>query len=601
MARELATRENYARPPALSRVALLGALALALSVFLSVGAPRAEAAQLTIAKEQTKAQIVADGARVVKNSCRLLGRGGKNGVMCRWVSAQLIDGTETRTCKGTGYLKPKGSQIEFATDRCKLDKGATSLNGLMPQKLLKQGLDSRYTFCFTTLGRGFKCVWEALRHRPTVIENCKGTARSYNGATKIKVRSCTKEPVASEAQAVVKTLLAQQGLTPELISCRPGTAIDCTYEASRSSGGWKYSCTGTATAPSPAGPFDLSRCELGAPKLAPLTPTPGPHPLFGVNEGWRQMLPQLDRLSGDFGAETARFQVSWTAVQRQPGEPFDWSFYDPTYAQMQRHGIDPVIFIMGAPCWATGDPQCTDTDYTYPPDAGHLEDWGRFAAAVARHYPDAMAIEVWNEANARLFFHGGPQPTRYATLLKEAYTSIKAVDPKMPVITTGTAAFVANDANRMRYDDFLRAVYEALGFDAREYSDGIGHHAYPGGGPQADIETGVRGQIADLRDVMLDFGDQDKPIWVTETGVSTAGQDPYTEAEQAKAYSQLYEQFRRIPGIPVVIEHRWRDLTGSKRNPETGFGLTRADGSRKPVYCSLAAARGHSLPDKSCK
>ena len=142
----------------------------------------------------------------------------------------------------------------------------------------------------------------------------------------------------------------------------------------------------------------------------------------------------------------------------------------------------------------------------------------------------------------------------------------------------------------MRYDEFLRAIYEQ---GAKDFSDGIGHHAYPGGGPTSDYEAGVRGQIADLKDVMLDFGDEDKPIWITEYGVSTTGPAPYTEAQQATALVKLYRVLRRIPGVAAAVVHRWEDdgSASGELVAERGFGLTRTNGSRKPVYCALAKAR----------
>ena len=163
----------------------------------------------------------------------------------------------------------------------------------------------------------------------------------------------------------------------------------------------------------------------------------------------------------------------------------------------------------------------------------------------------------------------------------------------MPVLTTGLAPFASSGPGQQRYDDFLRDVYRQ---GTKGYSDGIAHHAYPGSGPTGDYQQSIRVQIADLKDVMLDFGDQDKPIWITETGASNAGNKPYTEAQQAQAVAAIYKQFRRIPGIPAVVAHRWRDDASASGvlSAETGFGLQRSNGTEKPVFCVLAAARGTS-------
>jgi polysaccharide biosynthesis protein PslG len=582
--------------PALAALALVGTLLIA-----AAGPGPAEAGQVGIAKRLTKEKIVADGARVIKNDCRSMGRGGKRGVKCNWFAARLIGDATTRNCKGYSLLPKRARELgTFTTERCTTDNGATAVNGTLPAKLLDQGFESTYVFCFTTLGNGYACVWQGLRHKPAVIEECDGTATSADHEVTIRVGACKPSSVASAAQAAVKALLSQQGLTPGLVACRPGGTISCSWEASRSSGGWKYSCSGTASALTVLGPFNLTRCNLSAPDLAPLGPAPGPHPEFGINDVWASLEPKIPALAHDFGATTARFVVNWNGIQETPSGDYDFRHHRALFDRMQDNGIDPVLVIQAAPCWATSDPDCTAADYTFPPDSSHVDEWGDFAAAVAEEFPEAMGIEVWNEANAGLFYDGGPRPAQYAGLLREAYTSIKAVEPGMPVITSGTAAYANNSPGEQRYDEFLRDVYEALGPGAGNYSDGIGHHGYPGGGPTADIETGLRGQIADLKDVMLDFGDQDKPIWITESGVSTTGREPYTEKQQADAYVKIYRQFRRIPGVPVVIMHRWRNGPGPGGSAEPGFGLTRADGSKKPVYCALAAARGHSLPPGTC-
>jgi hypothetical protein len=176
-------------------------------------------------------------------------------------------------------------------------------------------------------------------------------------------------------------------------------------------------------------------------------------------------------------------------------------------------------------------------------------------------------------------------------MLKSAYTAIKAAAPRMTVLTTGLAPYATDRPGQRRFDKFLRDVY-AQG--TARYSDGIAHHAYPGSGPSGYLRS-VRGQLADLKEVMLAFGDQDKPIWITETGASNTSDKPYTEAQQAKAVPGIYSMLRRVPGVPAVIIHRWRDAKPGHA-AESGFGLFRSNGSRKPVYCALAKARRGSFP-----
>ena len=509
-------------------------------------------------------------------------------------AARFATAAASQGCRaGVGHLRLQRSG-------CRRDKGATGLLALLPAKLAKRGYERGHGLCFTSFRRGgFNCDWEALRFTPNAVKDCSGGLRSRHQRVRISRSHCAPNPGATAAQSGVKSALGALDLDAGLVKCFPGSPVECGYRASMRSGGWTYGCAGEARAATPDGPFDLDRCELHAPAKAPLRARPGPHPVFGINDVWASYSRhQFNRLAA-LGADSARFTVNWAGVE--PERPdllsrhsYDWSRPQRVYDRMVARGIEPIVIIGSAPCWATGRPKCRDGDFGYPPSGVHLPDWAAFAAAVARRFPRASAIEVWNEANHGRFYRGAPRPGRYATLLEWAYGAIKGEDRSLPVLTSGLAPFARSGVGRQRFDEFLRALYLR---HAKRYSDGIAMHTYPGG-PKSHYKGAIRRQIADLKDVMLDFGDQDKPIWVTETGVSTAGRNAYTERQQARAVAALYRQFRRIPGVPAVIFHSWRDeaLPAPGLAAEAGYGLQRENGTEKPVFCALAAVRGADPP-----
>lgn len=571
-------------------LAVIAALVAILGLTL-ITAPEAEAGKLGKAKKEINKKIRQEGQQPIKVSCRMKGKPHKppgRYARCKWASAELDSTATTLTCRGEAELRGKRrrQRLSFKQTGCKTDKGATqNSNEFMPAQLAKQGYESTYVFCFTNLVSGYKCKWEALNFRVNVTEDCTGKAKNIKKKVSIRVKRCGVNQTATQAQGAVKQRLSSQGLTPGQIKCRPGGSINCEYKATTSSAGWTYSCEGGATLQNLSSAPKLDACDLQAPDLAPLK-SAGPRPNFGINEGWPTMLGELNDLR-DIGANTARMSVPWNAVQPNPGG-FNWSSIDPVYNAMLAKGIKPVVILTGAPCWATAGSGC---GFAYPPSSAHLGSWGAFSAAVANRYPQALAIEVWNEANTSKFFHNAPKPAAYAGILKAAYQAIKLVKPQMTVLTTGTAAHALNGPGQQRYDEFLREVYKQGA--AKQYSDGIAHHGYPGGGPEGDHRAAIRAQLADLKDVMLDFGDQEKDIWITETGVSTTayGNKAYSQSQQAKVYSDLYNMYRKVPGVPTVIYHRWRDLP-SGNGPESGFGLQKSNGTRKAAYCSLAAAAG---------
>ncbi len=90
--------------------------------------------------------------------------------------------------------------------------------------------------------------------------------------------------------------------------------------------------------------------------------------------------------------------------------------------------------------------------------------------------------------------------------------------------------------------------------------------------------------------VMRAHDDGDTPMIVTEVGVATAGSEAYTPEQQAKALVDIYQLFRRIDGVPMVIIHRFAD-DNSATGDEAGFGVVRGDGTPKDAFCALAYLR----------
>ncbi|MGI8727174.1 MAG: GH39 family glycosyl hydrolase [Solirubrobacterales bacterium] len=452
------------------------------------------------------------------------------------------------------------------------------MNETFPLRLGKEGLEAIDTFCWGLLGNGFRCEWTAYRYDTTTTSVCRGIARIAGGRYKIKRGGCDVQQEASAAQRVIAERLTSRGLEPERIVCRQGGGWSCEWRAGRTKAGWSYHCEGDVAGPSlealVPGP-----CRLRAPNLAPLGPTGGAR--LGVNDDWPLMIREIPRTKR-VGAEMLRMPLSWSLVERVPGV-YDFGHYDSIYAAMVENGLQPVFVVSGAPCWAAIAVDCASGGGTEPPGPVFDSRWREFLRQVAKRYPKLGAIEVWNEPNYARFYNGGPNPERYAELLKLAYEGAKDGNAATPVISGGLAPFNKSSAGRMEDTVFLRRVYEAGG--GRLFADALGFHAYSGAGPGGSYIDGLRLQIAGVRDVMAGFEDLDRPIWITEAGVSTAA-GVFSPTQQAEAIAKIYSTLERIPGIPVLIVHRWRDQPG--KGVESGFGLVARNGRPKPALCALA-------------
>jgi hypothetical protein len=258
---------------------------------------------------------------------------------------------------------------------------------------------------------------------------------------------------------------------------------------------------------------------------------------------------------------------------------------------MLSRGIRPLFVLVSAPCWAQRRPgKCRRDPKRGNPTPNHYDDYADFAAAAAARYPRAVGFEIWNEPNWRRFWGGRPDAGDYAALLKRAAAAIHRARPSARVVSGGLSPH-GSDRGRdaIGYSRFVAQLYERAAI--KGVVDAIGVHPYPsvrfGEGPV----DAMRAKMGNIWQVMRRHGDADRPMWVTETGISTAGNQDYSQAQQAATLVDLYNTFRRIRNVPVVVVHRFMDDPGGPRQ-EPGFGVLTTRGHPKKAYCALAARRG---------
>ena len=238
----------------------------------------------------------------------------------------------------------------------------------------------------------------------------------------------------------------------------------------------------------------------------PMTPLPAPapgQPLFDRVDGHLQLgLTErgYDGSPNGFGrAATAaqeaafvrgiggtllRVPVLW--AQAEPDAPiagvhkYAWP-RDDLYTGLVTHGVRPILTLLASPRWAlAGTTGCTQV-CAQPPGPAHAADFAAFAGAVARRYPLAAAIEIWNEPNNHQGSVQGPRPAEYAAALAQAYDAIKAQQPAMRVLGGALGAYGASPsqpttATDMRLGDYLQTM---LANGAAAHMDGLSFHPYP--------------------------------------------------------------------------------------------------------------------------
>jgi hypothetical protein len=381
---------------------------------------------------------------------------------------------------------------------------------------------------------------------------------------------------------------------------------------------------GAGAGPEPASALEL--CQLlntcaktGTTTTPPPAPDPGgrenpdqaipaPGKAFGFNSGLTlsglasatEELDDVQRAGGRY----LRLSIGWRYLQPTASDPPVPAPYagstvarlDDLYDRAAARGIKLIIIPGAAPLWATRYASCSLTDTTcqraqkdykgtvwanrFSPDPPHFPAFRAFVGAVKRRWP-LVLIEAWNEPN--LYYQTNnpawtsSTPEEFAGIQCAAHAGSKDVNTE-PVLSAGFAD--------TKYTAYVGALYAA---GAKNCWDIANVHVYPGPG-QYGADTALARTMKNVRDLRAGYGDTD-PLWITETGVTTTGDTD--DAGQADALRRLYNRLVTMPDVAGVLVHTLRErVGGSTSDPETGFGLQRADGTPKAAYCQLARMAG---------
>jgi hypothetical protein len=290
------------------------------------------------------------------------------------------------------------------------------------------------------------------------------------------------------------------------------------------------------------------------------------------------------------GVPLVRYTLHWNGIARRrpthPGSPrdraYDWRRPDRVLRGLRRHGLTPVLTLVGTPAWANGG---------RPPSFAppRFRDFGNFARAAARRYRWVRNWLIWNEPNKRIWL----RPTRpriyVRHLLNPAYEAIHAVLPHARVAggVTGPRGGLGGVAP-VAWIRGMAAAHAKL--------DAYAHHPYPSTPAETPSSGGCKNcpsiTMATIRKLLVlvrrSFGP--KPIWLTEYGYQTNPPDTFLGVplkRQATLLSLAAMRAWRLPRVTMLIQYLYRDEVVLSRFQT---GLVFADDRWKP---SLA---GFKLP-----
>src|SRR5262245_33775903 len=154
---------------------------------------------------------------------------------------------------------------------------------------------------------------------------------------------------------------------------------------------------------------------------------------YGIqDDAWLESGPgTLDQRMTTFkrlGVPLVRYTLHWNEIaRRRPKRPtsprdraYDWRRPDRVLRALHRHGLEPVLTLVGTPRWANGG---RSPAYA-PPRA---RDFRAFARAAATRYSSVRYWLIWNEPNKRLWLRPTRAKIYVGHLLNPGYEGIHAV------------------------------------------------------------------------------------------------------------------------------------------------------------------------------
>jgi len=279
-----------------------------------------------------------------------------------------------------------------------------------------------------------------------------------------------------------------------------------------------------------------------------------------------RMLGHPDATAAEFaslGVDVVKVQLYWKDVapvgRRKPAgfdaanpASYHWNTYPGAVNAILAAGMRPYISVgSGAPRWATNGRGRAGTGR---PNA---KEFGLFAQAVGRQFPNVHIWSFWNEPN--LYSWLSPQRTRgipqspsiYRKLYLAGHSGLRASGHGGDRILLGELMpRGGNSSRKVRPLDFLREMV-CLDNHYRQYrgraarargcgrvgripTSGLAYHPYTlRGGPSIDDGPGdaAIGQLSRVTETLDALGRRGKlprrlPLWITEFGYQTRPPDP---------------------------------------------------------------------------
>ncbi len=329
---------------------------------------------------------------------------------------------------------------------------------------------------------------------------------------------------------------------------------------------------------------------------------------FGVNVFLEQEVEpekreRVVRMAAEAGFHWLRQEFPWEDIEiHGKGDFIDrrhdpprsaWEKYDHIVDLAEKYGLELIVRLSNPPAWSRAQGDAVGP-YA-PPD--NFQDFADFVYAVVSRYKGRVRYyQIWNEPN--IYPEWGEQPVNpeaYTQLLKAAATAARQADPNVVIIAGALAANIEYGPRDMSDLVFLKRMYRA---GAAPYFDILSVQGYGLWSGPTDRRLNPRvinfSRPMLIRDLMVRYGDADKPIWISEMNWNAAPPDVeprYGRVDletQARyltlAYDRILQEWPWVGVANVWYLKRPDDRWERNRQPEAYFRLLTPDFKPLPAY-----------------
>ncbi len=272
------------------------------------------------------------------------------------------------------------------------------------------------------------------------------------------------------------------------------------------------------------------------------------------------------------GIKWVRMDFSRTKIEPTKNQ-YNYKQFDWLVEELHKRDIS-ILGVLGySPPWASQNGQ-----WNSPPT--DLRGFGKYIFETVGRYKGKVDYwEIWNEPNHNDYWQPQGDLSVYVQLLKEAYLAAKSANPKSVVLNGALAEANAED---------LRKLYQ-LG--AKDYFDIVNVHLIDITMRSQDLKRDITNKIVKIKNMIKQFHDEKKRIWITEIGYPGIPQlnESDLNSEQKQANVLLEVMATAINNDVDLIF--WAFFQDTKKffnkNGIDYFGLVRSDFTQKPSFDKL--------------